>query len=43
MRRQVASIPPAAPSGLPVWMQGVEGIYYGDFFRLTTVLATQIQ
>jgi len=40
---QVASIPPAAPSGLPVWMQGVERIYYGDFFRLTTVLATQIQ
>ena len=40
---QVVNIPPTAPSGLSVWMQGVEKLFFGDFFRLTTVLATQIQ
>lgn len=40
---QFATVPPMAPSGLPVWMQAVEKLPFGDFFRLTTVLATQIQ
>lgn len=40
---QLVDVPISAPIGLDVWLQAVERLFVGDFFRMTQVVHAQIQ
>jgi Tol biopolymer transport system component len=39
----IADIPSSAPSGMPVWLQGIEQMFFNEVYRTSNLVATTIQ
>jgi hypothetical protein len=39
----IADIPASAPSGMPVWLQGIEQMFFNEVYRTSNLVATTIQ